>query len=199
VKVVFIGAGALAQAAAARLVAAGIEEVVLTNRRGPAVLEEAIRRLGGGVRYGTAADVADADLVVLAVPWSRVPAALEPVGDWSGKVLVDATNRLEKQVGPPDGGVPLTSSEEVAKLAPGARVVKAFNHLAPHVLSAEPRVAGGRRVLFFSGDDAEAKEVFAAFVARLGFQGIDLGGLAAGGALHQFPGGPLPVRDLIQL
>ena len=83
--------------------------------------------------------------------------------------------------------------------APGARVIKAFNHLAPHVLSAEPRVGGGRRVLFYSGDDAEAKEVFAAFVGRLGFQGIDLGGLAAGGALHQFPGGPLPVRDLIQL
>ena len=67
-KVVFIGAGALAQAAAARLVAAGVEEIVLTNRRGPAVLDEAIKQLGGGVRYGTADDVADADLVVLAVP-----------------------------------------------------------------------------------------------------------------------------------
>jgi predicted dinucleotide-binding enzyme len=198
VKVVFIGAGALAQAAAARLVAAGVEEIVLTNRRGPAVLDEAIKRLGGGVRYGTADDVADADLVVLAVPWSRMPAALAPVGDWTGKILVDATNRLEK-VEQGGGGVPLTSSEAVAKCAPGARVIKAFNHLAPHVLSAEPRVGGGRRVLFYSGDDAEAKEVFAAFVGRLGFQGIDLGGLAAGGALHQFPGGPLPVRDLIQL
>jgi len=45
------------------------------------------------------------------------------------------------------------------------------------VLSADPRQHGGRRVLFYSGDDQLAKRTFGDLVQRLGFEGIDLGGL----------------------
>src|SRR6266700_2004287 len=54
------------------------------------------------------------------------------------------------------------SSEVVAGLVPGASVVKAFNHLRAEVLTADPRAAGGRRVLFYSGDDSAAKAEVAA-------------------------------------
>jgi hypothetical protein len=59
--------------------------------------------------------------------------------------------------------------------------VKAFNHLRADLLATEPRSDGGRRVLFYSGDDAAAKAEVAALIERLGFAGIDLGSLAAGG------------------
>jgi predicted dinucleotide-binding enzyme len=85
-----------------------------------------------------------------------------------------------------------------AGLVPGARVVKAFNHLQPHLLSGDPKAEGGRRVLFYSGDDARAKADIGALIERLGFFGIDLGSLAIGGALVQFPGGPLPVHNLVK-
>jgi hypothetical protein len=49
-----------------------------------------------------------------------------------------------------------TSSELVADLVPGARVVKAGNTLGADVLGSDPQGAGGRRVIFISGDDADA-------------------------------------------
>lgn len=53
-------------------------------------------------------------------------------------------------------------------------------------------------MLFYSGDDARAKADIGALIERLGFFGIDLGGLAIGGRLTQFPGGPLPVHNLVR-
>ena len=87
-----------------------------------------------------------------------------------------------------------TSSEVVADLMPGARLVKAGNTLPPELLSADPRQSGGQRVLFFSGDDAAARADVGALIDRLGFFGIDLGPIAVGGKLVEFPGGPLPLR-----
>jgi predicted dinucleotide-binding enzyme len=85
-----------------------------------------------------------------------------------------------------------------ADLVQGARVVKAFNHLAPPLLSGDPTSEGGRRVLFYSGDDARAKEEVGSLMEKLGFFGIDLGSLAVGGRLVQFPGGPLPALNLVK-
>ena len=67
------------------------------------------------------------------------------------------------------------------------------------VLAADPRAEGGRRVLFYAGDEGEAKAEVAALIDRLGFFGIDLGSLAGGGRLVQFPGGPLPGHNLVRL
>ena len=92
-----------------------------------------------------------------------------------------------------------TSSEIVASLAPGARVVKAANTLLRAVLAADPNEAGGHRVLFMSGDDAAAKAEVNDILGKVGFATIDLGGLASGGRLQQFPGGSLPTLNLIKL
>src|SRR6267142_6067775 len=76
---------------------------------------------------------------------------------WSGEIVIDATNAvLIPSLEPlPLGG--LTSSEIVAQLVPGSRLVKAANTFAADVLGADPREAGGRRVMFVSGDDADAR------------------------------------------
>ena len=86
-----------------------------------------------------------------------------------------------------------------ADLVPGARVVKAFNHLRAELLAGDPRADGGRRVLFYSGNDTAAKAEVAALIERIGFVGIDLGSLAVGGKLAQFPGGPLPNQNLVRV
>jgi predicted dinucleotide-binding enzyme len=195
----FIGAGNIASAVAARAVAAGIDRVVLSNSRGADSLAGLARSIGPQVEARDPGDAAEADVVFLAVPWSRIPAALGRVPSWAGRVLVDTTNPIEAPAFQPIDLGGSTSSSVVASHAPGAHVVKAFNTLSPAVLRRDPQVAGGRRVIFFSGDEERAKRAVGSLIAALGFQGIDLGGLVEGGRLHQFPGGPLPSRDLIQL
>jgi 8-hydroxy-5-deazaflavin:NADPH oxidoreductase len=89
----------------------------------------------------------------------------------------------------------------VARALPGARLVKAFNHLPAAILAADPAVAGGRRVIFLAGDDVDAVETVAALVERLGFAPVRLGRLAEGGLLVQARGkswAPLIFQDLFK-
>ena len=192
-----IGAGRIGQVLARRLAAAG-EDVVLSNRD-PRRLTALVEALGPRVRAGSVATAATAEVVVLAVPWRDLPAAVAATGvtDWQERVVVDPTNPL----GPPDfrvadlGG--RTSSEVVADLVPGARLVKAFNTLDPAVLDRAPdRV--GRRVVLVSGDHPAANAVVAALAGRAGWAPVDLGPLALGGRLQQFPGGPLATLPLLR-
>lgn len=198
-KIGIIGAGSIAQAVAKQALRAG-HEVILSNSRGPATLKPVLQSLGAGAAAGSVREAAQADFVVLAVQWSNVAKALAGLPDWNGRILIDASNPTD---GPPDfkladlGGK--TSSQVVASLAPGARVVKALNTLIAANLSADPREAGGRRVLYMSGDDAPAKTEVAKVLDRIGFATIDLGSLSIGGALQQFPGGALPIHNLIKL
>ena len=119
--------------------------------------------------------------------------------DWKGRIVVDANNPVEAPLFKPADLGGRVSSAVFADLAPGARVVKAFNHLRAEVLAADPRSHGGQRVLFYSGDDTAAKGEIAALIERLGFAGIDLGPLEVGGRLAQFPGGSLPNQNLIKI
>jgi len=193
-----IGTGKIGQALAAHLTKAGYE-VVVSNSRGPASLVELVRQLGQCAKAGTRQEAAQQDLVVLAVPWSEVGAALADLPAWDDRILIDATNPVVQpgfRLADLNGR---TSSEVVASLSPGARVVKAANTLLSVVLAADPKQAGGRRVLFISGDDVAAKEEVKVILGRIGFATIDLGELATGGRLQQFPGGPLPALNLIKL
>lgn len=198
VTIGILGAGAVAQALAKRLIAGGYT-VILSNRSGPASLAPVVAALGPGAIAGTVDEAIATPLVIIAVPWSQLPVVLGRTSDWDGRVLVDTTNPIE----PPHytvadlGG--RTSSEVVADLVPGARLVKAFNTLTPTVLARDPHEGGGRRVIFYSGDDAAAKAELSAVLTSCGFAGVDLGDLATGGKLQQFPGGPLPALNLVRL
>ena len=109
-------------------------------------------------------------IVVIAVPWPRVPAAVQGL-QWDGRIVIDATNDFD-----PSDLNGLTSSRVLADLVPGARVVKAANTLGAAVLGSDPHEAGGRRVIFLSGDDAEAKSEVSTLFEDAGFVAIDLGG-----------------------
>ena len=192
-----IGAGQIGTALARALARAGTEATI-ANSRGPASLEDLTRELGPAITAGTREEAAGADMILVAVNWSKVPAALAGLPAWNGRIVIDANNPIEAPHFTLAELHGRASSEVFADLVPGARVVKAFNHLPPHLLAGDPRAEGGRRVLFYSGDDANAKAEVGALIERLGFFGIDLGSLAAGGRLVQFPGGPLPVHNLVR-
>jgi predicted dinucleotide-binding enzyme len=193
-----IGSGAIGTAFARTLARAGIEATI-SNSRGADSLHELVQELGPSIKAGTREDAARADIVFVAVNWAKLPAALAGLPEWSGRILIDANNPIEAPLFKPVDLKGRVSSEIVADLVPGARVVKAFNHLRAEVLAGDPRSDGGRRVLFYSGNDNAAKAEVASLIDRIGFVGIDLGSLAVGGRLAQFPGGPLPNQNLIKV
>jgi 8-hydroxy-5-deazaflavin:NADPH oxidoreductase len=88
------------------------------------------------------------------------------------------------------------ASEVVAALAPGARIVKAFNSIVTDRFNDGPVKNGGRRVIFVSGDHPEPIEFVKGLIVSFGFTPIHLGGLVVGGRLQQ-AGGPLAGRDLV--
>ena len=112
---------------------------------------------------------------------------------WEGRILIDPTNDFE-----PSDLNGRTSSEVVAGLVVPARVVKAGNTFGASVLGADPHQADGQRVIFLSGDDADAKSEVGALFDAAGFFIIDLGGLREGGQMQQV-GGPLAGHNLIRL
>jgi predicted dinucleotide-binding enzyme len=188
-KIGFIGASAVAQTITKHAVAHG-HQVMLSNSRGPDSLSSIVKELGSNVSAGTVEAAADQDIVVLAVKWSSVQAALFSVRDWKGRILVDATNRIASfdpfSLGDISGR---TSSEMVADMASGARVVKAFNSVPMSWIS-DFSPTKPRTVLFVSGDHTEAKRPVSDLIEQVGLTSIDLGSLAIGGRLQQF-GGPL--------
>jgi predicted dinucleotide-binding enzyme len=186
-----IGAGRLGQAMARTALRAG-RSVVIANSRGPESLAAVVSALGDGVSAGTVDEAGSAGIVVVAVPWDRVPEAVQGL-NWNGQVVIDATNDWGA-----DDLQGRTSSELVADLVAGAQLVKAANTLGADVLSLDPHEAGGERVIFISGDDAGAKAEVVALFQDAGFAAIDLGDLGTGGAMQQIHH-PLAGVNLIRL
>jgi predicted dinucleotide-binding enzyme len=143
-----------------------------------------------GAQPRWAADaVADADIVVLAIPMHRFQ-DLDP-GLLSGKLVIDAMNYWPASDGVvqafEDGG----SSEVVARRLAGSAAVKALNHIGYHELEDRARPAGApdRGAFGIAGDDPAAVAATAALADRIGYDPVRLGGLRAGRALQ--PGEPV--------
>jgi predicted dinucleotide-binding enzyme len=138
-------------------------------------------------------------MVLLAVPWDNVPETLARLPKWKNQILIDGTNPFHGKAGdftPADVGN-LSTSQLVAVLAPGARVVKALNNMIVPNLEADPVVNGARRVAFVSADNDEAKKRVEILLKQLGYSVIDLGNLRDGGLIQQ-AGGPLAGRDFLE-
>jgi len=195
----FIGAGALSQAVAHRLLAAAVP-VLISNSRGPASLTDVVISLGEGAQAVTVAEAAKADLVILALPFGRVPELAGTVGSWSGRVVIDATNQFAQHSPHYSGYLDLgddTGSEWVARHLPGASVIKAFNAMFANFIRPDPRHREGRQVVFYAGDDQTATGDFDDLLIRMGFAPVGVGTLREGGRLMQL-GGPLSALHVLK-
>ncbi len=139
-----------------------------------------VGRTGAGATAALPADaVRDADIIVLAVPGAAAEGIVRGLGDLSGKIILDPTNRVGR------GGDYLThdvpgdgsNAELIQAAAPGARVVKAFNTLNWRQM-VDPETAGGPISIPLAGNDAEAKALIATLVEGMGLHAIDVGPLA---------------------
>lgn len=192
-----IGAGHIGSTAARLLVKAG-HEVAVSNSRGPASLRSLVAELGA---HAHAMHVDDAarfgSVVLLAVPWRKAEALPRPELV-AGKIVIDAMNPYGAS-GEVIGTGGTTSSEEVQRRLPGARLVKAFNtiyyqHLA--TLGSTSLPFDQRYAIFLAGDDAEAKQVAGKLIEEMGFAPVDTGSLRQGGR-KQEPGSAIYNRPML--
>lgn len=186
-----LGFGRVGAVLARRLHAAGYR-VLVAGSGAPEAISLAASVMAPGVEARWAAEVAEsADLVILAVPL-RAHRNL-PTDRLDGKVVVDATNHWIEVDGlrdvwaaPGEG-----TSEVVLRALPGARLVKAFNHIGYHDLDDRARPAGSpaRQAIAIATDHPDAARVVASLVDAVGFDPVPLGSLGAGRLLE--PGSPV--------
>lgn len=211
-KIGIIGSGGLGSNVARVLAKKGISATI-SNSRGPASMAALIAEIGPSIKAGTVAEAASADIVLVAVRWESLPKVLAGMPAWNGRIVIDGTNPVEflDPNAPKDPTNPLAdwgikaidlggkySSSVFRDMVPGARVVKAFNHLDVNVLN-QAEVSGGTRVQFYSGDDATAKAEVRKLLEAMGYFAVDLGTLDVGGSLAQLPFGPLAGINFIKV
>jgi hypothetical protein len=192
-KYAIIGSGKIGTALA-RLFAKNNLEVAIANSRGPETLASLAKELSPSIVPKSIQEAQQAEVILLAVPFSAHKDVAKQGKDWDDKIVVDATNAMH--VAPEELGSSL-SSEIVSQAFAGARVVKAFNHLP-----AEQLGENARQAVFISSNDANAGGAVAALATKLGFAPVELGRLDEGGVpLHFVDGKPggLIFQNLVKL
>jgi 8-hydroxy-5-deazaflavin:NADPH oxidoreductase len=186
-KYAIIGSGQIGTALA-RIFARRNVEVAIANSRGPETLVSLAKEAGPAVHPVSIKEAHQAEMIFLAVPFTSHKEVAQEFEQWNDKILVDVTNALH--VAPTALGGRL-SSEIVAEAFPGARLVKAFNHLPAAQLGTNPLLPSQQQAIFVSSNDPDASRIVAALVTQLGLAPVELGRLDQGGVpLHAVAGRP---------
>jgi len=188
-RLAVLGAGHVGPVIARLAIAAGYPVAIATSGdpEDIALITELVIP-GAHPRWASDA-VADADIVVLAIPLHRFldmdPALL------AGKLVVDAMNYWPASDGVLAPFEDRGSSEVVAGRLSGSAVVKALNHIGYHELEDRARPAGApdRRAAGVAGDDPVAVATVEGLVDRIGYDPVRLESLRAGRVLQ--PGSPV--------
>jgi hypothetical protein len=182
-----IGAGRIGGGIARQLTGAG-HEVLLSFSRDPQSLNALAGEIGPSATTGSPAEAAGfGEVVVISVPWSTLPQAIEQAGSLAGKIVIDTTNQF--------GGAPLPAADQTAAhfnagRMPGARYTKSFNTLTSAFQAQTAGRQGEEKVVqWLCGDDADAKQVVAELITDAGFVPVDLGDIA-GCAVMEAPRRP---------
>jgi 8-hydroxy-5-deazaflavin:NADPH oxidoreductase len=153
---------------------------VMFGSRNPELVRANVAAFGPGASVGTIRDAASfGDVLFTAVPWHALSDTLKAAGPLAGKVIVDCTNPLTKDMGLALGCT-TSAAEETARLFPEATVVKAFNTIfAGHYRSGDLGSGEQSLNMFYCGDDNAAKKKVAAIIESIGLLPVDAGPLSA--------------------
>jgi len=175
-KVGILGAGNLGNAIAKKLVKQR-HQVFLSFSKDTARMVSFADSIGA--RFGSPQEAAQfGDVVVLAAPWGAVREALQQAGSLDGKIIWDCTSALKPDLSGLLIGTTTSAGEEVARLAPTAKIVKAIPPFAESLdkLSSTDRA---RPASFVCGDDRSAKLIISELIEHLGAEPVDAGPLSA--------------------
>jgi predicted dinucleotide-binding enzyme len=203
-KIGIIGTGKVGLTLA-EIYAAHGHKVLVANSRGAQSVREMLAQSNEPIVPANLEEVLHCPIVVLATPWLKVAEVLPVSQNWGGRILIDTTNiylsyKDELVVADLHGD---SGSEVVARYAPSARVVKAFNTL-PFDVMFSPTPINMKRALIIAGDDKGAVEAVSKLVSEIGLYPVVAGNLASAGRQMEI-GGPfsllnllVPVKDGVQ-
>lgn len=186
-NITVLGTGNMAKGLAALFARAG--HTVTLGSREAARAEAVAAELGHGIAGADIPTAANrSGVVVLAVPYPAAAETVEAAGGLAGKTVIDITNPLTADFSGLSVGHTTSAAEEIQKLAPQAKVVKAFNTLFASVLQSGGRAAGQPATVFVAGDDADATGTVSDLAASAGLVPLQSGGLTAARYLEPVAG-----------
>jgi 8-hydroxy-5-deazaflavin:NADPH oxidoreductase len=185
-KIGIIGSGNVGGALGSRWAKLGHEVVFGTRNPESGDVQKLAARASGKTSAATLADTArEGEVLLLATPWPATEQIIAGLGDLNGKILIDATNPVLPDLSGLTHGTTTSGGEQVAGWAVGAQVVKAFNTVGANIM-ADPSFEGHRPVMFYCGDDAQAKQIVKKLIDELVFEAIDAGPLMQARLLEPF-------------
>lgn len=132
-------------------------------------------------RSGTPAEaVASGDVLLFSVGYGMIKEALAATGAIKDKIIIDCTNPVKPDLSGLAVGLTTSAAEEIAKLVPESRVVKAFNTAFAEIYHSETRLFGSRMPsMFYCGDDGKAKSTVSRLIREIGLEPVDAGPLTS--------------------
>ncbi len=183
-KIAIIGAGNVGTALGERWAANGHSICFGVRRPDDADLKERLALLNADIKNISDA-CSDADIVVLATPWTAAAEAIAAAGDLGGRIMVDVTNPLNPGLQGLAVGTETSAAEHLAALVPQARLVKAFNSTGAENMR-DPDYNGRKALMLVCGDDENARRTVLNLAAEIGFDAVDAGLLYAARYLEPF-------------
>lgn len=184
-KIGVINAGNIGSRLAKAWVQAG-HEVMVSKDGDRAKLQPLLAQLGDKALVGELEEAAQfSDVLLFSVYWLRYEQVLNRLGSLSGKIVIDTMNPLKvneafEHSHDLDFMQSSSTSEELQRRVPSAKVVKAFSTIPAHLLDKGAwKDSQMLPAVFFAGDDTEAKQVVAQLIQSAGFPSIDAGSLSS--------------------
>lgn len=174
-KITLVGAGNMSSGLVKQLSQAG-HEIRITSRD----ISKA-QALAASYSRVTAVPAEQAlgasEIVIVATGYADAVAALQSLGDLTGKVVIDITNPLSADYMSLTIGHTTSAAEEIAAALPGVAVVKAFNTVFATVLADGPQLGGNQVPVFYATDSERARQTIKALIESIHFKPVDAGGL----------------------
>jgi predicted dinucleotide-binding enzyme len=185
-KIGIIGSGNVGGTLGGRWAKLGHEVIFGTRNPQGSDVQQLAAKASGKTSVAALADAArEGEVVLLSTPWPATQQIIAGLGDLKGKILIDATNPLLPDLSGLTHGTTTSGGEQVASWARGAKVVKAFNTVGANIM-ANSSFDGHKPVMFYCGDDAEAKQVVKKLIDELIFEAMDAGPLTQARLLEPF-------------
>jgi len=176
--VAVIGTGDMGDSLGPRFASLGYRVVYGSRNPGSDRVRALVAKTGPhAAAVGAAAAAAQAQMVILAVPWPAMESVAQNLGDLSGKIVIDVSMPFAQgEDGYPRHLLETSSAERIQAWNPGARVVKTFATMGSHLLD-DPASEGGPVSIPIASNDRAAKEKVARIVAAIGLDPVDFGPL----------------------
>jgi NADPH-dependent F420 reductase len=185
-KLGIVGSGNVGGTLGTRWAQAGHTVIFGSRDSGSAKMVELLEKAGPNARSSSTQEAVEAsDVILLSTPWEATEEIVKSTSGWEGKIVIDATNPLLRDLSGVSIGTTTSAGELVAQWMPQARVVKAFNTVGYNIM-ANPDFGEAKVAMLYCGDDKEAKQAVHQLAAELGFDPLDAGPLKLARGLEPF-------------